>query len=347
MIGLVAKGGHLPVELGLAYDIDPEKARKFETWGWRAASSLDEVLEKCDLIWICVPTAHHLPLVTRAALAGVAGIFCEKPLGRNLSEALEVERAAGGVPTQVGLVLRTTPPFRIAKWALDSGLLGTLQSVMFRDDQHVPVRGMYRSTWRKNPELAGSGVLLEHSIHDADLIEWLAGPVMWAAGHVLYQVPVAQQIEDTAVATFGTKDGSVSSLTTIWHNVDRRTSNRRVEIFGTEGVLTIENEVTGPVTIERRDGVLRYEGPDLIRKLFELEQPWFGEDDPLRYVANEDARFIRCVVEGRPPSPGLSEAVRAHVIVDAVYTSSRKGGERVECPPTPGAGRPSHAEPVK
>lgn len=49
--------------------------------------------------------------------------------------------------------------------------------MVFRDDQFLPNQGMYGSSWRTDRARACSGVLLEHSIHDLDLIEWLFGPV--------------------------------------------------------------------------------------------------------------------------------------------------------------------------
>lgn len=329
MLGLVARNGHLPLQLGHVYDVDRERSAKFQGWGWEVASSLEEALVDADLVWVCVPTAEHLRIVEAAVEMGVKGIFCEKPLGRNLAEARKVLLAANGKPLQVGLVLRTTPPFRIAKSTIETGLLGKLQSIVFRDDQHVPIRGMYRSTWRKDPRIAGSGVLLEHSIHDVDLIEWLGGPVAWCVGKVMHRIPIDDAIEDAAVALLGTRDGPVSTLTTVWHNVDRRTSNRRVEIFGTEGVITIEHEITGPVILDLRDRRDVYSGSSLVAKMFEIERPWFGESDPLQYVCNEDARFVRSVLEGTPPSPSGEDALRAHEIVDAVYTSSREGGREV------------------
>ena len=338
MLTQASRLGHLPIDREAVYDLDPQRMATFEQWGWKAAKSLDHLLESVDAVWVCVPTAFHLEIVQRAAAAGVCGIFCEKPLGRDLAEAVTVANAAKGIPSQVGLVLRHAPPFRIAKHLVGSGRIGRLQSVLFRDDQYVPVMGIYRSTWRKDPEVAGSGVLLEHSIHDADLIGWIAGPIEWASGHTRSQIGIGENIEDLAVATFGTAQGSVSTLTTVWHNVTTRSSNRHVEIFGTEGVITIRNEVAGPVEIDSRDGREVLQGDSLIKRFFEIEPPWFGETDALAYAANEDAHFIRALIDGRDPTPNFDDALRAHAVVEAVYTSSREGGQKV---PIPSLGSPS------
>jgi 4-hydroxybenzoate polyprenyltransferase len=54
-------------------------------------------------------------------------------------------------------------------------------TVVFRDDQYLPVRGVYKSSWRGDVARAGAGTLLEHSIHDLDLLEWLLGPAVAGA----------------------------------------------------------------------------------------------------------------------------------------------------------------------
>ncbi len=329
MLYQAIKLGHLPVERTAVFDIDSAKSAEFANWGWRIAPDLDALLEEVDAVWVCVPTAAHLEVVTKAAQAGVRGIFCEKPLGRNLDEATRVVEAAKDIPTQVGLVLRSMPTFRIAYETIRSGRLGTIQSAIFRDDQYVPVTGQYRSTWRKDREIAGSGVLLEHSIHDVDIIDWLVGPIDWVSGHIRHQIPIAEGIEDLAVATLGSRSGAVSTLTTIWHNIPSRPSNRHVEIFGTDGVIIIRNEVLGPVEIETADGKEVLEGKSMIERFFEIEPPWYGESDPLAYAANEDAHFVRALLEGRRPSPDFEVALRAHRFVDAVYTSSKMDGRRI------------------
>src|SRR3712207_8553561 len=51
----------------------------------------------------------------------------------------------------------------------------TLFRSVFRDDQFFPNQGHYASTWRADVEVAGGGTLLEHSIHDLDVLRWLLG----------------------------------------------------------------------------------------------------------------------------------------------------------------------------
>lgn len=323
MIQRASRAGKLPFEMGPAFDIDGAKCASLADSGWTQASSAEEVCEGADLVWICVPTAHHKPLVELAVAHGCA-VFCEKPLGRNLDEAEEISEIVGDIPAQVGLVLRTAPPFRVAKEEMKR--IGEVQAISFIDDQFVPVQKQYASGWRADPEVAGSGVLLEHSIHDVDLINWLAGPVTWVDGETRSFLDIAPGIEDMASLQMGLAGGGVATLNTTWHNVTGRESSRHVQILGTEGVIVIRHEVQGPVEIHVGEESTVLELGKLFSRMLEIEPGWYGETDLLEHVCNEDARFARAIAEELPPTPSIAEALAAHRIVQAGYDSARTGG---------------------
>ena len=71
---------------------------------------------------------------------------------------------AAGVVNQVGLVLRSSPAFLELKHQIDDPRSGRVQAVVLRDDQFLPVQGMYGSTWRADPSQGGSG-------HDARALD--------------------------------------------------------------------------------------------------------------------------------------------------------------------------------
>src|SRR4051812_46664277 len=133
-----------------------------------------EVLSAVDAVWICTPTSSHRALVEAAAAAGVA-IFCEKPLATTLADAEAMTAAASAVPAQVGLVLRTSPAYRALADLVHGGEIGAPMAVVFRDDQYLPNQGQYASEWRADVTVAGGGTLIEHSIHDLDVLRWLLG----------------------------------------------------------------------------------------------------------------------------------------------------------------------------
>src|SRR5579863_603754 len=142
-IGLQAmiKAGVVDARVGAVTDLDAERAARFAAVnGADAVAGVDEVVAGCDAVWVCTPTAAHAEAVLAAAGRGRA-VFCEKPLAPDLAGAEALAAAVGGVPAQVGLVLRSTPVFRALRDVVASGELGPPLTAVFRDDQYFPVQG--------------------------------------------------------------------------------------------------------------------------------------------------------------------------------------------------------------
>ena len=302
---------------------DPDRARA-ETLAAAAgagvgvvAASEDGALDGCDAAYVCTWTSEHRRLVEGAAARGLA-VFCEKPLATSLADAAAmadcVRRA--GVVHQVGLVLRRSPAFTMLRRLAADPANGRVMSIVFRDDQYIPIRGFYRSTWRGDAARAGAGTMLEHSIHDVDLLEWLGGRVasVNARSANFHGIP---GIEDTAVATLQFASGAVGSLVSVWHDVDSRPSLRRVEVLCERVWLALESDWLGPVRWMRPDGS---EGALEGEALAEAARQVTGED------ANPDGAFLRCVRDGRPAFPDFDVALRAHTVMDAIYASAAADG---------------------
>jgi predicted dehydrogenase len=322
-------GGAVDARVVAVHDVDPERAAAFaRAHGAAAAPSAEAVIEAADAVWICTPTASHRALVAAACARGRA-VFCEKPLGRDLEEAAAIAGLveAAGVPAQVGLVLRSAPVFAALRDLVRSGELGPVMAVVFRDDQYFPIQGTYASTWRADATVAGSGTLLEHSIHDLDICRWCFGEVAWVTGRTA-NFAGHPGIEDVAVATLACEAGCTVSLTSVWHQVLSRPSLRRVEVFCERGMVWLDDDRTGPLHVETTAGteVLACPGPTWLDEL-----PWLG--DPRVAVVREYAvanrAFVEAVAAGRTPEPGFGEALAAHRLADAVYRSAAAGGAPV------------------
>jgi predicted dehydrogenase len=322
----LSKAGLVEVEIAVVHDTDTERAAKFASrFGAHTASGMKEVAAESDAVYVCTSTGGHLGAVRAAAHAG-RPIFCEKPLGRDLPESLSLAAVAAdaGVAVQVGLVMRTAPVFRQLADIVRTGELGRPMAAIVRDDQFFPTQGHYASTWRSDVTIAGSGALLEHSIHDVDIVSACFGPVgtVWAtvgrfSGHV--------GIEDSVSALLRTDSGLTVSLVSVWHEVLSRSSTRRVEVLFERGFVSFEDDFTGPLTVqtsERTD--LRACPPPT----WVLDVPLAGGERGLgvRPYIEENRDFVDALVEGTAPSPGLDEAVTAHRVVDACYRSAASGG---------------------
>jgi UDP-N-acetyl-2-amino-2-deoxyglucuronate dehydrogenase len=286
------------------------------------------LVDAVDAVYVCTPTVEHLPAVEEAAAAGRA-VFCEKPLAPSLPEAEAVAAAVAGagVPAQVGLVLRTSPAYSALVDLVASGRLGRPQAVVFRDDQYFPTRGQYGSNWRADVSVAGGGTLIEHSIHDLDVLRWLLGEATTVsartanfAGH--------PGIEDVAVATLGFASGATASLVSVWHQVLARASTRWLEVICEQGVVAAPDEHLSPLRLTTDDGI---EDVAVAPPAWTVELP---SDDrwraALTVYAPQTLAFLGAVAEGRPPAPGLDVAVEAHRLADAVYRSAAAGGVPID-----------------
>ena len=305
--------------IAAVYDPDGERAAAFaQASGAKAMDSEEAVLDAVDAVYVCTWTSEHPRLVGLALEHGLP-VFCEKPLAISLTAARAMASAVAeaGVVNQVGLVLRSSPSFLELEHQLADPRNGRVQAVVLRDDQFLPVQGMYGSTWRGDVARAGAGTMLEHSIHDVDALEWLLGPMRSVSARSS-SFHAHAGIEDTVVANLAFESGPLATLTSVWHQLLERPSLRRVEVICEGAFLTLEHDVVGPVTWTRDDGAGSLEGEALMAAVLDRHD---GR------LPNQDRGFVEAVAAGRPgPHPDLATALRAHEVVDAVYRSAAQDG---------------------
>ena len=276
---------------------------------------------------MCTWTAAHLAAVEAAADRGLP-IFCEKPLAPDLATAARVAAALERVPHQVGLVLRWAPVFRTLAGIVASGEHGRVLATVMRDDQYFPVQGLYGSTWRGDVAQAGGGTVIEHSIHDIDVLRFTLGDPVEVSARTAYRFGYPG-IEDTAAATFTYADGSVAQLTSVWHQVLSRESSRRSEVFCEKAMLWTDDDYLGPLHVETDDGEHGRVGkpPDWSSR-FTLPEVYAKA---LAQYAEPSKAFLDALaLLGTPAAPDPSavghpravDALAAHRLVDLLYRSA-------------------------
>ncbi|HEY8058148.1 MAG TPA: Gfo/Idh/MocA family oxidoreductase [Acidimicrobiales bacterium] len=305
-------------EVVAVHDADPGRATAFAAdTGATVADTVEDLCAQVDAVFVCTWTSAHHTAVATAVAAGRA-VFCEKPLAPDLAraEALCALVEGSGVTNQVGLVLRRSPAFTLARRLLADPDAGRIMAVVLRDDQYIPTQGMYGSNWRADPAKAGAGTVIEHSIHDVDLLEWLAGPIEKVSAWTR-EFHAIDGIEDAATASFSFASGAVGSMVSVWHDVLERPSLRHVEVLCERLHVTVEGDWFGPVrwTLTGQDEQA-LDGADLLAAL----------DPGLPEGGNPDGEFLAAVAGGRPASPDVREALRAHRVVDALYRSAAADG---------------------
>jgi myo-inositol 2-dehydrogenase / D-chiro-inositol 1-dehydrogenase len=300
------------------HDPDVDRAAAFAARHGAELVGEDELVEGVDAVYICTWTTEHARLVERAAAAGVA-VFCEKPLAPDAATVTRMVGAveAAGVANQVGLVLRFLPSFRWLRHLVHDPRAGEVLAVVFRDDQFIPDQGLYGSTWRNDHTKAGRGTLLEHSIHDVDILRWLFGPVS-SVSATTRETHGHPRIDDVTVARLVFAGGASGTLTSVWHDVLERPSLRRVEVFCSRLYAALEGDFVGPVRWQFTGEAERVlERDDLAVAVAE------GGDTA---TTNSAGAFLAAVRDGTPASPSFAEALPAHRVVDALYASAAAEG---------------------
>jgi UDP-N-acetyl-2-amino-2-deoxyglucuronate dehydrogenase len=319
------------------YDTDPERAARLaEATNATPAESLDDALDAVDVAWICTWTNGHLPAVEAAVARGLP-VFCEKPLAPTIADCHRIAELLVAVPHQVGLVLRHAPVFRNVAEIVQSGRYGKPMALVLRDDQYFPIQGMYGSTWRSDVTKAGGGTLIEHSIHDLDVINWILGPAATVSAQTA-SIFGHEGIDDSASLRLAYPGGATASLISVWHQVTTRPSTRRLELFCEEAFLWTEDDYLGPLHVETSDGAETIDGdpPPWIDRLTVPEVL----AKPLAQYAEPSKAFLDSLVAAGADAHGFPDvevALAAHEVVDGAYRSAAAGGETVTLPAGSGA----------
>lgn len=324
----------LPGRLELAAVADPDAAARelaVYNFGFPAAFSdghelLDTV--RVDAVFVCSPTAFHAEFVEHAAERGCA-IFCEKPLAMSYAEGARMVASVRrhGVPHQIGLVLRYSAVYNVMRALLRDPSVGEPMAVVFRDDQVFPIRGVHNSPWRADRTLSAGGTLIEHGVHDLDLLVWLFGPPLWLQA---WQRNVAGYpgIEDYVAVELRFPNGLQAQLVNVWHDMVQRPSNRRLEIFCRRAFVASDADFLGDIHCQFGDGSEHVLDASEVLERFRRLQPVgpasLQEFAGIAYLV-QDLAFFDALWSHTSPAPGLEVGLEAQRLAEAAYHSATTG----------------------
>jgi predicted dehydrogenase len=327
VLGALSRAGLIDARVAATQDTDRERAvRAATSHDATVHDDVDTLLAAVDVVWVCTWTSAHLPVVAAAAGHGVA-VFCEKPLGPTIEACEQITGFLERVPHQVGLVLRHAPVFRAAADVVQSGRYGRPLAAVLRDDQYFPNQGQYASSWRADASRAGGGTLLEHSIHDVDVLTWIMGEPESVRADIANRFGHAG-IDDVAMVTLGYAGGALASLVSVWHQVLSRASSRRLEVFCEDALLWTDNDHLGPLHVEVAEGATVVSAA-LPSWASQLGVPDEFVAPVVQYAVPTKAFLDAVAADGASASgwPDAATALRAHRVVEAAYRSAAAGGE--------------------
>lgn len=295
--------------LALAGIVDPVAdvaAALAAEWG-TTTTSVEAALAEPTIAGVIIAssTDTHLEYSLRAAAAGKA-IFCEKPIDQDLARA----RAAGGVLSRARLLLafnrRFDPNFRALKARLDSGVVGTLESLQITSNDPSPPPPSYVAV--------SGGLYKDMAIHDFDMARWLLGeePIeVYAAGSCLVDPEIGRLGDiDTARTVLKTASGRLCVIAN-----SRRSGfgyDQRIEAYASAGMVRADNVLESTVQTWGEGGAAsdRFQNFFLAR----YAEAYRGEMD-----------HFADMLDGAAASVGYADGVAALALAEAAARSLASG----------------------
>lgn len=307
-------------ELIAVYDVVPEKAESLaQKYNVEAYSDYQELLQRedIDIVTIATPSGSHAEIGIAAAKAG-KHVMVEKPMAMTLAEADLLIKTCRDCGVKLAVIHqnRFNKSIKLLRAALEAGRFGKLThgqaTIRWNRNQEYYDQAPWRGT-----KLQDGGVLMNQSIHNIDLLQWMLGEVDTVFG---YTATALRQIEmeDVGTAVLKFKNGAlglIEAAATIYPKNIEETLN----IFGETGSV-----IVGGIAVNR---IEVWEFPDSEeekKQIFAAQE----SDPPTVYGFGhreiiED--MIRAVKTNSSPAVSGEEGRKALEIVLAIYKSQQTG----------------------
>lgn len=166
------------VHATLAEHLATARQSAAETGAAGAAGAAVEAGDAVDAVDICTPPVFHRPLTLEALGAGLH-VICEKPVAFAAADAEELVAASRKARRLLYPAhnYAFSPMMRLLAEVRDEGVLGTPLRASFVIRRATHARGVdgWAPDWRRDPGIAGGGILLDHGSHCVYLATRLFG----------------------------------------------------------------------------------------------------------------------------------------------------------------------------
>ena len=221
------------------FDTDPSKARKLsrEVNG-KTISSLEKGLRDKDIDVVVVAVINkNAKKICISSLKNKKHVLCEKPMGTNFKEALEIYRTVEKCKRKFkcGFNHRYHPALQAAYKLCKKNEIGKI--LFIRAAYGHGGRYRYDKGWRAKKSLSGGGELLDQGSHLIDLCYWFFGfeeikKTCCMAKTMFWDM----NVDDNSFVLVETKTGKVAQIHATW---TQWKNLFRFEIYGTHGAIEI------------------------------------------------------------------------------------------------------------
>lgn len=270
-----------------------------------------------EVVDIGLPNNLHMDAVIHA-VENHKHVICEKPLGRNATEAKKMLEAAEryGVIHCYAENQVFMPQITRVKEFIDRQAIGKVFWVRSREAHFGP-----HSSWFWDPKLAGGGVLIDMGCHSVEVARYLIDrkPVeayAWGATHVH-----KTEAEDNSLILVRYEGGELGQSENSW--AAHGGLDLRFEIYGSEGAVFVDATRETGIRVFT---VASEEAVDYVVEKAEAKRGWmfpiWREHEVYGYLA-ELQYFLSCIAEGRRPRENFNNGYVVNVVLDAGYQSMR------------------------
>jgi myo-inositol 2-dehydrogenase / D-chiro-inositol 1-dehydrogenase len=269
--------------------------------------SLEQAMDDASVAGVIIAssTDTHLDYSLRAVAAGKA-VFCEKPIDQDLARARSAADRLSKAKLLLAFNRRFDPNFQALKARLDSGAIGTLETLQITSNDPSPPPPSYVAV--------SGGLFKDMAIHDFDMARWLLGeePVeVYAAGSCLVDPEIGRLGDvDTARTVLKTASGRICVISN-----SRRSGfgyDQRIEAYASAGMVRADNVTESTVQVWSENGA----AADRFQNFFL---------DRYAEAYRREMDHFADMLDGATASVGYADGVAALALAEAAAESVKSG----------------------
>lgn len=278
-----------------------------ERFGVRYFESTGSLLAEVDAVVVCSENRHHARDVI-PALEGGVHVLCEKPIATTTEDARAMIEASESSGSQLGIAfpVRYLPSMVRARELVRDGSLGRVLAISGTNHGRIP------GGWFLDPELAGGGAVMDHTVHLADILRWMLDVEIKSVYAEVDTFFGGGETDDAAILTLELEggpiaDGTFATIDPSWSRGDGFPTwgDVTLRIAGTSGVLDVDPFARPLRTFDHTSG----------------SPAWSYTGENMNALMLAD--FLSGVADGIPTGASGLDGLRTLEVVLAAYQSGK------------------------